>query len=73
MPHTTQALEFRRIDKRDQQPTLGRVGLDPDYVMNRITVDSLGQKCAPTSLPSDVLILFHFIVVFNRDPRIDSL
>ena len=39
LPNSTKALKFRRIDKRDDQLALGRIGVYADDVVNRVAVD----------------------------------
>jgi hypothetical protein len=44
LPYSPQPLELGRIHQSDDEAPLVRIGIDPDYVMNRIAVDPFGQK-----------------------------
>lgn len=39
LPDTSEALEFGRIYEPDDQPALGGIHSDTDYIVDRITVD----------------------------------
>ena len=39
LPHPPQPLKLRRIDQLHQQPTLNRIRVDIDYVMDRIPIN----------------------------------
>jgi hypothetical protein len=43
LPDPTQPLKLERVDQSDQQPPFFSVGFDPNYVVDRIAVNSFGQ------------------------------
>jgi len=43
LPYPAQPLELGGVDEPGKQPSLIRIHPNPDYVMNRVAVDSVGQ------------------------------
>ena len=41
-----QPLKLGRVDQRHDKAALVRIGIDTNYVMNRVAVNSLGQVCS---------------------------
>jgi hypothetical protein len=50
LANAPQPLELGGVDKRDNEPSLGRIRIDPDNVVNRIAVNSFGQDISGLSL-----------------------
>ncbi len=68
-----QTLKLGRVDERDDEPPLIRIGIDTNDVMNRIAVYSLGQFLSVCGNPASIRVGLVFIIFQFRDRLLDAV